>query len=88
MGLRQASNNLNEAHRTALLRYRPQPLALPKALLVSATQNPTKATIQHEWQALVGNGLTILEQSSDHNNLVREPAVWSVAKAVEAFLAS
>lgn len=88
MGLRQASNDLNEAHRTALLRYRPAALTLPKALLISAAENPGKATIQSEWRALLGEKLSIVEQPSDHPNLVREPAVWSMAQTVEAFLHS
>lgn len=88
MGLRQASNDLNEAHRTALLRYRPAALTLPKALLISAAENPGKTTIQSEWRALLGKKLSIVEQPSDHPNLVREPAVWSMAQAVEAFLHS
>ncbi len=45
MGIREASKDLNEAHRTAMLRYRPQSLPLPKTLLVSATENPERAAI-------------------------------------------
>ena len=86
IGVREASANLDEAHRTASLRYRPQPLALPRALLVSASENPTKDVIQREWRRLLGEGLTIAEQPADHPNLVREPAVWSVARTVEGFL--
>ncbi len=86
LGLREASNDLNEAHRTAALRYHPQPLALPRALLISATENPYKAAIQQEWRTLLGSGLSIVEQAAEHPTLVREPAIWTVAQSVEAFL--
>ncbi len=91
-GLRAAPHAVDDAHRTAVLRYAPKPLEFagskaPETLLISTTHNPHRESIQAEWRRLLGPSLRIVELDTDHVELVRAPAVWSLAQEIDAFLA-
>ena len=59
LGLRGTPEDLEEAHQAAMLRYKPLPLALTGAVLISAVQNPLSGLIRSTWQKLVGADLKI-----------------------------
>ena len=88
LGLRDAPQTLEEAHQTAMLRYKPAPFAPANALLVTAAQNPKAAEIEPAWRALLGGGLQIERFEADHMSLMKPPHIWPLAQAVARTLAA
>ena len=77
---------MEEAHQAAMLRYKPLPLALTGAVLISADQNPLSGLIRSTWQKLVGADLKIESIDADHMSLLKPPGVWPVAQIVSLSL--
>ena len=86
LGLRGTPEDLEEAHQAAMLRYKPLPLALTGAVLISADQNPLSGLIRSTWQKLVGADLKIESIDADHMSLLKPPGVWPVAQIVSLSL--
>ena len=77
---------IDDAHRIAMRRYRPEPLALPRVLVVSAAENPAAWTARREWRRLIGAGMEVMEHPGEHFTMVRAPHVWALTSRLEAWL--
>ena len=88
----QDPTTIDDAHRLAMRRYRPTPLAPtrspPRTLTISALENPRHRATQQEWRRLLGDGLTTLERPGEHFTMIRAPHVSSLAQKLEAWLAA
>jgi acyl-coenzyme A synthetase/AMP-(fatty) acid ligase/thioesterase domain-containing protein/acyl carrier protein len=85
-GLGPVPANLDEAHFIAGWRYRPEPLALPKVLLVLAKDDNIGVRGMEDWKRLVGSKPTVLEHSGTHMTFIRPPLVKPLAAKIDAWL--
>ncbi|MGF1455467.1 MAG: alpha/beta fold hydrolase [Alphaproteobacteria bacterium] len=83
--------DLDDLHRLAVLRYVPAPLPHngtggSQVTLISARHNVKRDRIRPEWRRLIGPALTIREIDANHIGVMRPPAVWALAEAIEETL--
>ena len=65
--------------------YRPQPYAGPVTFV--AAEDEVAATMPH-WQGLVAGDLTVHRIDADHDSLLRDPVVGTVARLLDADIAA
>ena len=85
-GRSPAPRNLDEAHLQALLEHRPEPLNLPKSLLVLGQEGQVSAEERAEWQRLLGGGLEVITVPGDHMSMLRAPNAGGLARSIEDWL--
>ena len=83
-----APENIDDAHLTALLAHRPEPLALPHALLIVGEQGLAAPADAAEWRRLLGPGLTTIEAPGDHMSMIRRPFIGALAQRLNDWLAN
>jgi thioesterase domain-containing protein len=79
-------SNADEAHLRALLDHRPEPLSLPRSLLVLGENGQVRPEEAAEWRRLLGPGLEVLTVPGDHMHMIRAPHVGALAQKIEAWL--
>ena len=82
-----APKDIDEAHLTALLAHRPEPLELPRALLIVGEDGLVTPPEAAEWRRLLGPGLTTIEAPGDHMSMIRPPYVGALAQRLNGWLA-
>ncbi len=88
LGQGRSPTSIDDAHRRAMRRYRPKPLALPRVLVVSAEGNPTARAARQEWRRLIGAGMEAVGHPGEHFTMVRAPQVWALGQKLGAWLAA
>lgn len=83
-----AGSDLAEIHREAGLRYRPAPLALPAALLLSAKNAPDCERKRQEWTRLLGPNVRRNAYACGHVDLVAEPFATRLARDIDEWLST
>lgn len=86
LGLGPVPANLDEAHFIAGWRYRPTPIELPRALLISAQDDTVGWPVRDHWQRLLGQTLTVIEQPGTHMSFIRPPLAKPLAKKIDEWL--
>ena len=81
-----APRQLDAAHARASFHYRPEPLRLARALLVSSTENSSQDRIRAQWRRLIGPDLEIFEQPGDHISMMRDPYASRLALKVRTWI--
>lgn len=84
LGLRGLS--LDDAHSTAWLRYRPQPLALDRALLVRSGAPGADAHAE-AWQAATGASFDRITVAGDHLGMMRGENAGPLAQQLQRWIA-
>lgn len=85
-GKTHAVRNLDEPHLRALLNHRPEPLRLPRSLLVLGADGLITGEEVAEWQRLLGPGLDILRVPGDHMSMIRGTHAAALAQQLEGWL--
>lgn len=86
MGIRSAPAKIDEAHLVASLAFRPEPITLPKVLIVFASGNPYLDVAKREWQQLFGGGAAIMVEEGSHMEIVRGAAGLAMGRKIEVWL--
>jgi|GEM_PF-3304324 len=86
-GAAEDTADIEDAHRMALKRYRPSPLALTRSLVVSGIDNPSAPEALQEWRLLLGKDMDVIENAGDHAGVVKTPHVMALGQKLEGWLA-
>ena len=86
MGIRGAPRKIDEAHLVASLAFRPQPLLLPRVMILFASGNPYLDIAKREWQRVFGGNAAISVEEGSHTEIVRAAAGQAMGRKIEAWL--
>ncbi len=81
-----AARDLDEAHRLALLRFRPGRVAAGRILIVSARENRDAVETRRELTRWLAGNVDAIEHAGDHMSMLRQPHVLSLAPRIDAWL--